>query len=83
VTAGLSTSRESRRCGIPVEAVTAPPIFLESLTDATAVDPVCAVTSDECRWPRSCYREGCWRQECAERGRPLYGIGPSVKEQGA
>jgi hypothetical protein len=83
VTVGLSTSRESRRRGIPVEAVTAPPIFPESLTDATADESVCAVTGDECRWPGSRYREGCWRRECAERGRPLYGIGPSVKEQGA
>jgi hypothetical protein len=27
----------------------------------------------ECHWPRSCKKDGCWRDECAESGQPVFG----------
>lgn len=41
--------------------------------------PCSQFPGEECRWAPSCAADGCWRRECAEDDRPLYGIGPSAR----
>ena len=44
------------------------------LNGAIPADPGCPdLPGEECRWASSCSRDGCWRRECAESGRPLFG----------
>jgi hypothetical protein len=45
--------------------------------DPPELDVECVEHPGEaCRWAPSCSREGCWRRECEQSGRPLFGIGP-------
>lgn len=47
---------------------------------APALDSECVERpGDECRWEPSCARHGCWRVECEQSGRPLFGVGPSAR----
>jgi hypothetical protein len=44
----------------------------EALPDP--VDRVCPhYDGAECFWHKSCSRDGCWRRECEQSGRPLFG----------
>jgi hypothetical protein len=49
------------------------------VSGATGPEAECAeLPGEECRWTPSCNADGCWRRECEQSGRPLFGTGPSA-----
>jgi hypothetical protein len=50
--------------------------LLERVEQLPDPDHVCPhYDGAECRWHPSCSRDGCWRRECEQTGRPLFGTG--------